>query len=572
MSAQLGGTPILILKEGSQRKSGRDAKANNLLAAKAVAEAVRTTLGPRGMDKMLVDSLGDIVITNDGATILDEMDIQHPAAKMIAEIAKTQDEEVGDGTTTVVVIAGELLTKAQELMDQDVHASVIVNAYRAAAKKALEELDRIAKDVDPSDTKTLENIARTSMTGKAADVARDYLAKIAVKAAKQVAEEAGGKTVVDIDYINMVKKQGASVLESKLVAGAIIDKEVVHPAMPKTITTAKIALVDSKLEVQETETDAEIKITSPDQLKDFLGEEEKMLREMVNKFKEAGANVVFCQKGIDDLAQHYMAKSGILAARRVKKSDMEKLSRSTGARVITNLNDLGKEDLGAAGIVEERKIAGDEMIFVEKCKNPKAVTIFIRGGTEHVVDEVERALHDAVCVVGAVLETAKIVPGGGAVETALSRALESYASGTGGREGLAVSAFADALRIIPKSLAENAGLDPIDIMQDLVAKNETKGTQMGIDVYNGRIADMYKLGVVEPLEVNRQIIKSAVEATCMILRIDDVISAKEIKGGGPPAGGPPGGMGGMGGMPGGMGGMGGMPGGMGGMGGMPGMM
>ena len=563
MGAQLGGTPVLILKEGSERSRGRDAQSNNLLAARVIAEAVRTTLGPRGMDKMLVDSLGDIVITNDGATILDEIDVQHPAAKMIVEIAKTQDEEVGDGTTTAVVLAGELLTKAQELMQQDVHASVIVNAYRAASKKALEELDRVAKEVQVDDTKTLENIARTSMTGKAADQARNHLAKIAVRSAMQVADETDGGMDVDVDNINMVKKQGAGVLETELVSGTIIDKEVVHPAMPKSIDRAKIALVDAKLEVAETETDAEIKITSPDQLKDFLGEEERMLKEMVEKFKKVGANVVFAQKGIDDLAQHYMAKAGILAARRVKKSDMEKLSRATGARVVTNLSDLGADDLGSAGHVEERKISGDEMIFVEKCKNPKAVTIFIRGGTEHVVDEIERALHDATSVVATVLEKAKIVPGGGAIEAALSRALESYASTVGGKEGLAVSAFAEALRIVPKSLAENAGLDPIDIVQDLVAKNETVGSHMGIDVYKGKIADMYKLGVIEPAEVNRQILKSAVEATNMILRIDDVISAKELKGGGMPAGGPPGGM-----PPGGMGGMGVM----GGMGGMPGMM
>lgn len=558
VSAQLGGTPVLILKEGSERKRGRDAQSNNILAAKVVAEAVRTTLGPRGMDKMLVDNLGDIVITNDGATILDEIDIQHPAAKMVAEIAKTQDEEVGDGTTTAVIFAGELLSKAQELVRQDVHPSVIVNGYRKASNWALEELEKLAKDIDPNDTKTLENIAKTSMTGKAADQARNHLAKIAVKAAKQVAEEIGGKTEVDIDYINMVKKQGAGVLESELVEGTIIDKEVVHPAMPKTITRAKIALVNAKLEVQETETDAEIKITSPDQLKDFLGEEERMLKEMAEKFKDVGANVVFCQKGIDDLAQHYMAKAGILAARRVKKSDMEKLARATGARVVTNLNDLRPDDLGEAGLVEERKIGDDEMIFVEKCKNPRAVTLFIRGGTEHVVDEIERALHDAVSVVGDALENTKILPGGGAVEAALSRSLEAHASSTGGKEGLAVSAFAEALRIVPRSLAENAGLDPIDIVQDLVAKNETVGPQMGIDVFKGKIADMYKLGIVQPLEVNRQILKSAVEATCMILRIDDVISAKESKPETPPGGaGGPGGPGGMGGMPG-MGGMGGM--------------
>ncbi len=566
MGAQLGGTPVLILKEGSERKRGRDAKSNNLMAAKVIAEAVRTTLGPRGMDKMLVDNLGDIVVTNDGATILDEMDVEHPAAKMIVEIANTQDEEVGDGTTTAVVMAGELLKKAEELMDQDVHPTVIVNAYREASKKALEELDKMAKDIDPDDVETLQNIAKTSMTGKAADAARDRLAEMAVDAVRHVAEDSDGGVTVNIDHINMVKKQGAGVTQSELIEGTIIDKEVVHPAMPRSIEDAKIALIDSKLEIQETETDAEIKITTPDQLKDFLGEEEHMLKEMVEKFKEIGAKVVFCQKGIDDLAQHYMSKEGIMAARRVKKSDMKKLARATGARIVSNLNDLSADDLGAAGMVEEIKISGDEMIFIEKCKNPKAVSLLIRGGTEHVVDEIERALHDAVCVVGSTLEDTKILPGGGAVETALSRALAKFASTKGGKESLAVSAFANALKIVPKSLAENAGLDPIDMVQEVLAKNETEGSSMGIDVYNGEIADMYELGVVEPLNVNRQILKSAVEATNMILRIDDVISAKEIGGGGEPPAGPPGGAPGMGGM----GGMGGMPPGMGG--GMPGMM
>jgi thermosome len=540
MATQLGGTPVLILKEGSERTRGRDAQRNNIMAAKIIAESVRSTLGPRGMDKMLVDTLGDVVITNDGATILDEMDVEHPAAKMLVEVAKTQDEEVGDGTTSAVVLAGELLAQAEELLNQDVHATVIVKGYRMAQTKALEILDKLAMPVDPNDEKVLTNIAITSMTGKGAEAARDELARLAVKGVRLVAEETeDGKFDVDTDHVKIEKKEGGSITDSELIHGILVDKERVHPSMPKRVEKAKIALVNQAFEIEKTETDAKINITSPDQLREFLEEEETMLKKMVDKVKATGANVLLCQKGIDDLAQHYLAKAGILAARRVKESDMEKLSRATGGNVLTSLKELSKEDLGVAGLVEERKIAGDEMIFVEKCKNPKAVTILVRGGTEHVVDEIERALNDAIHVVADVLKNPKIVAGGGSAEIAVVRELDEYAKTVGGREGLAVEAFSKALRAIPRSLGENAGLDPIDIMQDLVAANAEKGPTMGIDVLTGKIKDMYKQNVIESVGVKTQALKSGCDATMMILRIDDVIASKELdKDRGPPEGGP----------------------------------
>ena len=529
MASQLAGTPVLILKEGAERTRGRDAQRNNIMAAKIIAEAVRTTLGPRGMDKMLVDTLGDVVITNDGATILDEMDVEHPAAKMLVEVAKTQDEEVGDGTTSAVVLAGELLAQAEELLDQDVHATVIIKGYRMAQAKALEILDKIAKPVDPEDVKVLSNIAITAMTGKGAEVARDELAELAVKGVKLVAEKVNGKYEVDIDHVKLEKKEGGAMTDSQLIHGILIDKERVHPSMPKRVQNAKIALVNQAFEIEKTETDAKINITSPDQLREFLEEEENMLKKMVDKVRETGANVLLCQKGIDDMAQHYLAKAGIVAARRVKESDMEKLSRATGGKVVMSLKELSKDDLGMAGLVEERKIAGDEMIFVENCKNPKAVTILVRGGTEHVVDEIERALHDAVCVVAQVLQHPKIVAGGGSSEIAICRELDEYAKTVGGREGLAVEAFSKAVKAIPRALGENAGLDPIDTMQDLVAASADKGSAMGLDVLSGKIKDMYKQNVVEAWSVKSQAIKSACDATMMILRIDDVIASKELE-------------------------------------------
>ncbi|AIF68550.1 thermosome subunit [Palaeococcus pacificus DY20341] len=527
--AQLAGQPVVILPEGTQRYVGRDAQRLNILAARIIAETVRTTLGPKGMDKMLVDSLGDIVITNDGATILDEMDIQHPAAKMMVEVAKTQDKEAGDGTTTAVVIAGELLRKAEELLDQNIHPSIIVKGYTMAAEKAQEIIDSIAKDVEVDDEATLLKAAITSITGKSAEEEREYLAKVAVDAVKQVAEKIDGKWHVDIDNIKFEKKEGGSVKDTQLIKGVVIDKERVHPGMPKRVEGAKIALINEALEVKETETDAEIRITSPEQLQAFLEQEERMLKEMVDKIVATGANVVFVQKGIDDLAQHYLAKAGILAVRRVKKSDMEKLAKATGAKIVTNIRDLTSEDLGEAELVEERKIAGENMIFVEGCKNPKAVTILIRGGTEHVIDEVERALEDAVKVVKDIVEDGKIIAGGGATEIELAIKLDEFAKEVGGKEQLAIEAFAEALKVIPRTLAENAGLDPIETLVKVTAAHKETGPTVGVDVFEGGHADMMERGVIEPVRVKKQAIKSASEAAIMILRIDDVIAASKLE-------------------------------------------
>jgi len=527
--AQLAGQPVVILPEGTQRYVGRDAQRLNILAARIIAETVRTTLGPKGMDKMLVDSLGDIVITNDGATILDEMDIQHPAAKMMVEVAKTQDKEAGDGTTTAVVIAGELLRKAEELLDQNIHPSIVIKGYALAAEKAQEILDEIAKDVDVDDVEMLKKAAVTAITGKAAEEEREYLANIAVEAVKQVAEKVDGAYKVDLDNIKFEKKEGGSVRDTRLIRGVVIDKEVVHPGMPKRIEGAKIALINEALEVKETETDAEIRITSPEQLQAFLEQEEKMLREMVEKIKEVGANVVFVQKGIDDLAQHYLAKYGIMAVRRVKKSDMEKLAKATGAKIVTNVRDLTPEDLGEAELVEQRKVAGESMIFVEGCKNPKAVTILIRGGTEHVVDEVERALEDAVKVTKDIVEDGKILAAGGAPEIELAIRLDEYAKEVGGKEQLAIENFAEALKVIPRTLAENAGLDPIETLVKVIAAHKEKGSTVGVDVFEGEPADMMERGVIAPVRVTKQAIKSASEAAIMILRIDDVIAASKLE-------------------------------------------
>ena len=546
--AQLSGQPVVILPEGTQRYVGRDAQRLNILAARIIAETVRTTLGPKGMDKMLVDSLGDVVVTNDGATILDRIDLQHPAAKMMVEVAKTQDKEAGDGTTTAVVIAGELLRKAEELLDQNIHPSIIVKGYTMAAEKAQEILQEIAIEVTPDDEETLMKIAMTSITGKNAESHKELFARLAVEAVKQVAEKKDGKYVVDIDNIKIEKKAGESVEESELVRGVVIDKERVHPRMPKRIENAKIALINEALEVKKTETDAKINITSPDQLMSFLEQEEKMLKEMVDQIAATGANVLFVQKGIDDLAQHYLAKYGILAVRRVKKSDMEKLAKATGAKIVTNVKDLTAEDLGHADLVEERKIAGESMIFVEGCKNPKAVTILIRGGTEHVIDEVERALEDAIKVVKDVMEDGYVLPAGGAGEIELSIKLDEYAKAVGGKEALAIENFADALKIIPKTLAENAGLDTVETLVKVISEHKNRGRNIGIDVFEGEPADMLAKGIIEPLRVKKQAIKSASEAAIMILRIDDVIAAKVSKPEGGQGGGMPGGMGGMGGM------------------------
>ena len=524
----MAGTPIVVLPQNVKRYVGRDAQRMNILAGRIIAETVRTTLGPKGMDKMLVDELGDIVVTNDGVTILKEMSVEHPAAKMLIEVAKTQEKEVGDGTTTAVVIAGELLRKAEELLDQNIHPSVIINGYEMARNKAVEELKSIAKEVKADDTEMLKKIAMTSITGKGAEKAREQLAEIVVEAVRTVVDEETGK--VDKDLIKVEKKEGAPIEETKLIRGVVIDKERVHLQMPKKVENAKIALLNCPIEVKETETDAEIRITDPSKLMEFIEQEEKIIKDMVEKIASTGANVVFCQKGIDDLAQHYLAKKGILAVRRVKKSDMEKLAKATGARIVTKIDDLTPEDLGEAGLVEERKVAGDAMIFVEQCKHPKAVTILARGSTEHVVEEVARAIDDAIGVVKCALEEGKIVAGGGATEIELAKRLRKFAETVAGREQLAVKAFADALEVIPRTLAENSGLDPIDMLVKLRAAHEKEGGEVyGLDVFEGEVVDMLEKGVVEPLKVKTQAIDSATEASVMLLRIDDVIAAEKTK-------------------------------------------
>jgi thermosome len=544
--AQIGGQPVLILPEGTFRSKGRTAQENNIAAAKAVADAVRTTLGPKGMDKMLVDSIGDIVITNDGVTILEEMEIEHPAAKMMVEVAKTQNEEVGDGTTTAVVIAGELLKKAGELLEQEIHPTMIIRGFNLAKDKVLKAMDKISKPITLEDDADLKKIAMTSMSGKSAYAYSEKLAEIIVRAVKQVAEKRDGKITVDTENIQREKKHGGASEDTELIDGIIIDKEVVHPGMPKVIKNAKIALLDAALEVKETETDAQIQITDPNKLQEFIDQEEKMLKNMVEKVAASGASVVLCQKGIDDVAQHYLAKKGILADRRVKKSDMEKLAKATGARIVTNLDDLKKEDLGFAGLVEEVRIGDEQMTFIRNCKNPKAVSILVRGGTEHVVDEIDRAIEDAIGAVGSAIEVGKIVPGGGAPEAEAARELRKFAEEFSGREQLAINAFADALEVIPRSLAESGGLDPIDTIVALRAAHEQKKVESGVNVMEGGISDMTKLGVIEPLKVKTQAINSAADAAIMILRIDDVISASKLDKGGMPSM-PPGGMGGMGG-------------------------
>ncbi|MBN1803038.1 MAG: TCP-1/cpn60 chaperonin family protein [Candidatus Lokiarchaeota archaeon] len=557
--AQLGGQPIFIMKEGTERTRGKDAMENNIAAAKVIAEAVRTSLGPRGMDKMLVDQFGDVVITNDGATILKEIDVQHPAAKMMVEVAKTQDSEVGDGTTTSVILAGELLKRAEKLLQQKIHPTVITEGFRKAADKAVEILDAMSIKSGIDDKKGLKNAAMTCMSSKIVVESKDKLADICIGAIEAVAEKDGnGKWVADIDKIQIQKKQGDMIDDTSLIKGIILDKEVVAPGMPKSIKDAKILLTQSAIEIEKTEFDAKLQITSPEQIQQFLDEEEKMLRDMAEKIVKSGANVVICQKGIDDMAQHFLARAGIMVVRRVKKSDLEKLSKATGGMILTNLDDAKPENLGYAGLVEERKVMNDSWVFIEECKNPKSVVILIRGGTELVIDEVERALHDALCVIRDVVEDQKIVGGGGAPELETAIQLREYASTLGGREQLAVEVFADSLDIIPKTLAENAGLDQIDVLMKLRAAHQKGYKFAGHDMETGEVVNnMMEVGVVEPTSVKIQAIKSSTEATCMILRIDDVIAG--VKSAGPPGGGMPPGMGGM---PPGMGGMGGMPPGM----------
>jgi len=543
-----GQIPILVLKEGTTRETGKDAQRNNIEAAKAIADTVKTTLGPKGMDKMLVDSLGDITISNDGATIMKQMDVDHPAAKMIVEIAKSQDQEVGDGTTSAVVLAGELLKQAEVLLDQNVHPTVISNGYKIASSKAMEIIEKVAKKGITDEE--LKNIAKTAMTGKNVGGVADYLAEIAVKAVKYIAEKRDGKTVVDVDNILVQKKFGGGITDTQLIEGVVIDKEKVHPRMPVVVKNAKIALLDSGLEIKKTEIDAKVQITDPSKIQAFLDQEEETLREMVQKIKKAGANVVFSQKGIDDLAQHFLSKEGIYGVRRVKKSDMEKLARATGGKIITNLDDLSPADLGYAEQVEEKKIGDDRMTFITGCKYPKSVSILIRGGTQHTIDEVDRALHDALKVVGVTLEDGTLVPGGGAIEAEIAKELRKFAPTIGGREQLAIEAFANAVEVIPRTLAENAGMDPIDTLLQIRAEHEKEHLNIGVDAINGVVGDVYSKNVIEPARVKKHAIESATEVATMLLRIDDVIAAKkskpeEKKEGGQGGQGGPGGEGGM---------------------------
>jgi thermosome len=531
------------MKEGANRSRGQEAQHTNIAAAKVVAETVKSALGPKGMDKMLLDSFGDITITSDGRTILDEMDIQHPAAKMMVEVAKTQDNEAGDGTTTAVIISGELLGKAEELIEKGIHPTIIIDGYRKASEKALETLDQMSIQIDPKSQVFLKKTAMTSMASKLVAEHREYLADIAVKAILAVAESEGDKLKADVDDVKVEKKPGESIPETKLIQGIVLDKEVAHSGMPKRIEKAKIALLDCPLEIEKTEFDAKINIENPEQMEAFLKQEEQMLRDMVDKIVKAGANVVLCQKGVDDMVQHFFAKKGILAVRRNKKSDMEKLAKATGGKIVTNLDALASADLGYAELVEERKIGDDKMTFIEGCKHPKAVTILIRGGTERIIDEAERSLHDALCVVRDLIEEPKIVAGGGAPELEVSKVLKRFAENLPGREQLAVKSYSQAMEVISFTLAENAGLDPIDVLSELRSRHEKGETWAGIEVVSGKVQDMSKANVFEPLSVKKQVMKSATEAATMILKIDDVIALGKMKTPMPPGGKMPGGEG-----------------------------
>jgi len=557
MAQQMGNQPLIVLSDESQRTSGKDAQSMNVQAGKAVAESVRTTLGPKGMDKMLVDSTGNVVVTNDGVTLLSEMDIEHPAADMIVEVAETQEDEVGDGTTSAVVVSGELLSQAEELLDQDIHATTLAQGYRQAAEEAIEALEEIAIDVDADDDEILGQIAATAMTGKGAESAKDLLSGLVVEAVQTVADEDG----IDTDNVSVEKVVGGSIENSELVEGVIVDKERVSENMPYFAEDANVAIIDGDLEIKETEIDAEVNVTDPAQLEQFLEQEEAQLREMAETIADVGADVVFVDGGIDDMAQHYLAQEGIIAVRRVKSSDQTQLARSTGARPVSSVDDLTEDHLGFAGSVAQKDIAGDQRIFVEDVEDAKAVTLILRGGTEHVIDEVDRAIEDSLGVVRTTIEDGKVLAGGGAPEVELSLALRDYADSVGGREQLAVEAFADALEVIPRTLAENAGLDPIDSLVELRAAHDGGNTASGLDAYTGDTIDMAEEGVYEPLRVKTQAIESATEAAVMLLRIDDVIAAGDLAVADDdddedmPAGGPGGMGGGMGGMGGGMGGM-----------------
>lgn len=538
----MGNAPVIILREGTKREKGKDAQFNNIAAAMAISDAVRSSLGPRGMDKMLVDTVGDVVITNDGVTILKEMDVQHPAAKMLVEVAKTQDAEVGDGTTTSVVLAGEFLKKARDLIDANVHPTIIAKGYRMANAKAQEVLKDTSMKVSINDTETLKLIAQTAMISKQVNASKEQFSDLVVDAVKTVADkDKKGNYTVDLKNIQTVKKEGASMENSYIVKGLIIDKEPVQPSMPKSVQNAKIALIDAPFEVKKTEIDAKIQITDPNQLNQFIAEEENMLKSMVQKVKESGANVVFCQKGIDDLAQHFLAKEGIYACRRVKKSDMERLGRSTGANIINKISELTADDLGYADTVELKKIEDEEMTFITGVKEPKTVSIMVRGGTKHVADEVERSLVDAWSVVRVAIEDGMMVTGGGSTAMEIAMQLRDYAASVGGREQIAIEAYASAMESIPRTLAENAGLDPIDVLIEMRKQHKAGKKYAGLNPYSGKVEDMKKLNVIEPYRIGKQAINSATDAAIMILRIDDVIAAKgspapQVGGGGMPPG------------------------------------
>ena len=516
--------PVLVLKESALQQKGKDAQHNNIAAAKLVAELVRSSLGPRGLDKMLVDSLGDVTITNDGATILKEIDVQHPAAKMMVEISKTVDNEVGDGTTSSVIFGGTLLARAEDLLKKDVHPSVIIEGYQAAAEKTLEIYSEMAKKIKPDDRETLLKIAITSMQSKLISEDSDILSKVVVDAILRVATKKAETYSVDLENIKVEKKAGGSITDTQIIKGIVLDKEVVHSGMPTKIENAKIALLNSALEIEKTEMSSEIRITDPTQMQMFLEEENRMLKTMVDKLHNVGVNVLICQKGIDDIAQHYLAKYGIMAVRRVKESDMIKLAKATGGRVISNLDDLTEKDLGTADLAHQKKVESDKWVFIEGCKHPQSVTLLIRGGSQRVIDEVDRSIHDALMVVKDVIEKPEIVAGGGAPESYAASKLKEWADSFDGREQLAIKKYAEALEVIPLTIAENAGMDPIDTMATLRAKQNQGRKWTGIDARNTKIADMLAIDVVEPLAVKEQIIKSATEAACMILRIDDVIS------------------------------------------------
>ncbi len=534
------GVPVLVLKEGSKQSRGRDAQRNNINAAKLIAEIIQSSLGPRGMDKMLVDSIGDITITNDGATILKEIDVQHPAAKMIVEVAKATDSEVGDGTTSSVILAGALLEKAESLIDDDIHSVIIADGYKKASKKAIEFLKEIAIKIEPKNKEILQKIAHTSMQTKLVSLEATDLAKLAIDAVLSVMEKKDDSFKVNLDNIKIEKKTGGSISDSTLVSGIILDKEIVHSGMPRRITNAKIALISEALEIKKTEFEAKLNISSPNQIKSFMEEESQLLKEMVDKIKSTNANVVLCQKGVDDIIQHYMGKEGILAVRRIKESDMSKLAKATGGRIVGSVNDLSNDDLGTAQNVEEKRVEEDNWVFIEGCQNPKAITILIRGGSQRVIDEADRSMHDALMVAKDVIETPKIVYGGGSPEAYVALKLRGWAKSLSGREQLAVEKFADALESIPLALARNAGMNSIDSITQLRAKQNAGERFTGVDVINGTIADFENLGIVEPLRVKEQIIKSATETTNMILRIDNVIAVTH-ESPQPPQGMPPGG-------------------------------